>query len=94
MHKGCGDDYEALRTSLFLHLSRHTAYSPSVAHMAIGFGDPLWDAEALAWLQAFLHAHRCRYGSCAWETFGSAGLLSGSPTCVQLPPFRLATTGW
>src|SRR3546814_13350767 len=35
----------------------------------------------------------CRYGSCTRETFGSAGFHSGSPTCVQLPPFRLATIG-
>ncbi len=61
--------------------------------MATGFGDPLWNAEAFAWLQAFLHSQSCRYGSCARETFGSAGLHTGSPTCVQLPPFRLATTG-
>ena len=33
------------------------------------------------------------YGGCAREGFGPAGfpVLTGSPTCVQLPPFRLAT---
>ena len=36
------------------------------------------------------------YGGCAREGFGPAGfpVLTGSPTCVQLPPFRLATSMW
>lgn len=39
----------------------------------------------------FVSAVSCN-GGCAWETFGSAGFLFlGSPTCVQLPPNRLAT---
>ncbi|WP_256577979.1 hypothetical protein [Pseudomonas sp. Irchel s3h17] len=53
-----GNPYASLRILLHfnpLHHLHHAAYSPPVAHMATGFGDPLWYAEAFAWLQAFLH---------------------------------------
>jgi len=46
----------------------------------------------LLFLAGFFVPARLCYGSCARETSGSAGwCVSGSPTCVQLPPIRLAT---
>lgn len=63
------------------------------------FRDRVWRPECKRRIGApitiagafFVSAFSCN-GGCAWETFGSAGFLFlGSPTCVQLPPNRLAT---
>jgi hypothetical protein len=56
----------------------------------------LSDAKALRFfVDAVARLQSCLYGGCARETFGSAGFSdTGSPTCVQLPPFRLATNKW
>ena len=89
---------QALR-ALAVALPESSRYSAPVAvNPAAGFGDPISkrrtgaiDPIAGAF---FVPAMPC-YGGRAWETFGSAGcLVAGSPTCVQLPPIRLATIGW
>jgi hypothetical protein len=71
-------------------------YSPPHRPKAIRFGDLSIGCKALRFLvDAIAHLQSCFYGGCAREAFGSAGFSdTGSPTCVQLPPYRLATSEW
>ena len=75
-----------------LHGPEDEAYSPPVAHMAIGFGDPEDDMQKLsACLQALVHPQGCFMAAVRGRPSGLPVTIPGSPTCVQLPPFRLAT---
>ena len=84
--------YDALRNR-----ARDACCSSQIETVCSGrrckFSDRVWRPELLG-AQAphptagafFVPAVSC-YGSCAWETFGSAGFqVPGSPTCAQLPP--------
>jgi hypothetical protein len=64
--------------------------------MANRFGDLTIGCKSTAlFVEAVARLQSCLNGGCARETFGSAGFSdTGSPTCVQLSPYRLATTEW